>query len=290
MHGILSEGTGTHKGFAFTRHISYYPDMGIPRRIICHRFLVAVTCIMLAAVAELYAGGITDLPGDVIDDYTGFYSRDNLLMLGAGLVVGGVMANTLIDERVNEWYQDEMRSNGTDDFSAVVKPFGDAVYTLPLYAGVYLLDLLLDVDGPVGTDGEGGEPSLRPLRVGAPARLAGQRILGGSRPDEENGSNWQPFSDNNAVSGHSFIGAVPFINAAKMVEFVPAKCMLYAASGLCAYSRVNDEAHYLSQALLGWWMAYLAASVVDQNISADAPRVRPVYRREYSGAAWTVDF
>jgi hypothetical protein len=61
------------------------------------------------------------------------------------------------------------------------------------------------------------------------------------------------------------MGAVPFITAAKMTDRAWLKTGLYACSTLTAWSRIDHDMHYLSQACLGWWMAYLASSAVDKT-------------------------
>ncbi|MDY0166212.1 MAG: phosphatase PAP2 family protein [Thermoguttaceae bacterium] len=91
-----------------------------------------------------------------------------------------------------------------------------------------------------------------------------QFLLGASRPGETDyRSQWKPFDDTNAVSGHAFIGAVPFLTAAEMTENLAARAFLYVGSACTAWSRVNDDAHYLSQVILGWYMAYLACRSVE---------------------------
>ena len=100
--------------------------------------------------------------------------------------------------------------------------------------------------------------------------LAMQMLTGASRPGEtDDGSTWKPFQDNNGVSGHSFIGAVPFLCAAKMTDDPLWKAAFYAGSTLAGLSRINDDRHYTSQVFLGWWMAYLAATAVDQTQSGN---------------------
>ncbi len=114
------------------------------------------------------------------------------------------------------------------------------------------------MDSPIG---EWGQRCLRATLVGVPPLLILQRGLGASRPDE-NDSHWRPFNDSNGVSGHNFMGAVPFIVAAKMTDKPYLKYPLYMASTLCGLSRINDDKHYFSQIVLGWWLAYLAADSV----------------------------
>ncbi len=96
--------------------------------------------------------------------------------------------------------------------------------------------------------------------------LAMQRLIGASRPGEApSESHWEPFLDDNGVSGHSFMGAVPFITAAQMTQNPWLRGGLYVGSGMAGLSRVNDNRHYASQVVLGWWMAYIAARSVNRT-------------------------
>ena len=114
--------------------------------------------------------------------------------------------------------------------------------------------------------GEWGNRELRGLFVGVPPMLAMQYVTGASRPGETSAdSHWKPFTDNNGVSGHAFMGSLPFITAAKMTDELPLKIGFYACSGFAGWSRINDDAHYTSQVFLGWWMAYWAATCVDMT-------------------------
>jgi len=104
----------------------------------------------------------------------------------------------------------------------------------------------------------------RAYLVGLPAVLATQVLTGGSRPiEKEYGSPWKLFQDNNGVSGHAFIGAVPFLTLAKMYSNNSTyRYLAYAGSFLTAWSRVNDYAHYISQVALGWYLAYESVEAV----------------------------
>jgi membrane-associated phospholipid phosphatase len=130
---------------------------------------------------------------------------------------------------------------------------------------------------------------LRSFIVGGPAVLVLQRVLGATRPEvHTHGSRWVPFYAANSVSGHAFVGGISFINAAMITDNVPLKSALYAASVLPAWSRVIQDKHYLSQAILGWWMAYLSASAVDwtENSKSDW-LVTPVMSDEGISVCWT---
>jgi len=175
------------------------------------------------------------------------------------------LANTSLDEDFQSWYQRDVRSSGTDDFARFWKTFGEGQIFIPAFAGLAFAGDLLEGLPLCGAAGEYAGRVTRAYLVGAPPMLLMQLVLGASRPDETAlGSQWKPFDDSNAVSGHAFVGAVPFIAAARMTDRPVLKTGFYLASTFTAWSRINDNAHYFSQAALGWWMAWLACRAVDE--------------------------
>jgi len=220
-----------------------------------------ITLLILPSGAwteEGTADRIAEIKETIYEDYRNFYAVENLEYLAIGIGIAGVLANTSIDGEVQGWDQGSLRDEDTDNFSRTVKPFGDGLVTIPVYLGAaFLGELTKDIEMG-STTGEWGKKSLRTILVGAPPMLFLQRSLGASRPKEDD-SHWRPFNDSNGVSGHSFMGAVPFITAAKITENPYLKCFFYLGSTLTGWSRINDNSHYFSQAALGWWMAYLAA-------------------------------
>ena len=58
---------------------------------------------------------------------------------------------------------------------------------------------------------------------------------------------------------------MPFLTAASMTENRLLRGALFVASGWTAWSRINDDQHYLSQALLGWYFAYQAVRAVNHT-------------------------
>ena len=213
---------------------------------------------------------------DVLADHRNFYSGVNLGKLAIGLGVAGILANTSADGRIQDWYRESLRSEATEDLSGMIKPLGNGRIALPVYLGVFILGELTDHTSVGATAGLWAGRSLRTFLVGAPPVLFLQRALGGSRPVEDD-FHWRPFEDDNGVSGHSFVGAIPFLSAAKMADNRYLKFLWYSASTLCGLSRINDDAHYFSQSALGWWMAYLASSSVDRaEVAGRKAGVRPV--------------
>jgi hypothetical protein len=209
-------------------------------------------------------GRVRQAWGDIASDYKNFYAFENMGKLLLGLGLAGVLANTSWDGEVQDWYRESLRSRATDDLAGIVKPLGNGRLTVPVYAGAIALGELAGGTSAGRAMGCWGARSLRAILLGAPSVLFLQAATGGSRPSERN-SRWRLFEDDNGVSGHSFVGAVPLLCAAQMTAGGSLKGLLFAASTLCGLSRINDEAHYLSQAALGWWMAYLACGSVQRT-------------------------
>ena len=193
-------------------------------------------------------------------DYSSFYHSDRLWRAAKVYSVGAVMANTNIDTEFHSWHQDNIHSDTSDDIAKVAKLFGEKVILVPLATAAASWQLK-DADSALG---QWGEKTMRSYLVGGPAMFAVQLLTGGSRPkDEYQNAHWRPFNDDNGVSGHSFVGAVPFLTLAKMPGLTDnQKYLAYFASTLSAWSRINDDAHYLSQAMLGWYMAWESVDAV----------------------------
>jgi len=203
---------------------------------------------------------------EIKQDYRNYYSWRNAAWLAAGFGLGAALANTDVDQHIRNWYQDDVRSSGTDDFAHIAKGFGNGEYVIGMMTAGWLAGEMA-YDTPCGDAlSQWGLRGLRSAIVGTPPMLLMQYVTGGSRPGETgHSSHWQPFSDNNGVSGHSFACGLLFINAAKMSDEWPLKLGFYGLSTMAGWSRINDDAHYTSQVILGWWMAYCACTVVDDT-------------------------
>ncbi len=201
--------------------------------------------------------------GEIVGDYSNFYSWQSLTVLGVGFGIGGAVANTSLDQRLRDSYQNRF-GNSPKNTLHKFKFLGEGAYMIPLWAAATLTEVFFP-DSMLGdTVGLWGERALRAAIVGVPPLLLMQMATGGSRPGEvASGSHWHFFKDNNGVSGHAFIGAVSFITAAKMTDDPFLKTGFYAGSVLAGLSRINDDAHYPSQVALGWFLAYMACTAVD---------------------------
>ena len=199
----------------------------------------------------------------ILEDYRNFYSCESLVCLSAAIGAGALMANTGFDTTMQDAWMRGVEPTSVGTFFSDCKILGEGKYALPIFGAATVTGLLFE-GGPVGdVVGEWGSRSLRMFVVGAAPMYAMQWITGASRPDQDIGSQWHAFNDNNGVSGHAFIGAIPFLAAADMVESPLLKGTLYVCSTFVAFSRMTDDAHYPSQIFLGWYLAWASARAVD---------------------------
>lgn len=219
-----------------------------------------------------------DLSGRLLVDQRNFYDVNTLGSLAIGLGVGAIFANTQFDREIGEDYQESIRSNATDSVASVFKLAGDGYIMGPIYSVAFVSSMIPHEWEAIEPLELWGERSFRAALAGAVPMLLLQKITGADRPDmSEHGSRWIPWTENHGVSGHSFMGAIPFLTAAKLTENRGAKIALVAASFLPAWSRVNDNDHFFSQSALGWFMGYLAVEAVsDTEIEAGDWRLVPI--------------
>ena len=202
-------------------------------------------------------------------DYAEYFRSERLIRMGYVFAGGALLANTNFDQNFQDSYQDSTRSVASDDFSVIVKQFGEGRYLIPIAFLSYGISKWKNNEAARDGIGKWGELTARAYLVGGPPVLLAQVATGASRPSEykPHTSNWKPFADSNGVSGHAFIGSVPFLTMAYMSDSSLVKSIMYMASTLTPWSRVNDNQHYLSQAILGWYMGWEAVDTVNSNES-----------------------
>jgi hypothetical protein len=224
----------------------------------------------------------------VLEDYRNFYSCDSLVCLTAAFGAGALMANTGFDTTMQGAWQRGVEPTGVGTFFSGCKDIGEGRYALPIF-GVAAATGLVFEGNPVGdVVGEWGSRTLRMFVVGAPPLYVLQMATGASRPSEGYGSQWHFFNDNNGVSGHAFVGAIPFIAAADMVESPLLKGTLYVCSTFVGFSRMTDNAHYPSQIFLGWYLAWAssrAVSMTETHFAGMEIRVMPLPIADMGGLA-----
>jgi hypothetical protein len=249
--------------------------------------LLTLACICLQPSAhgsEEIKNSDSSISTTISEDYSNFYSRKRLIRMGVVFGGGAIMANTNIDMNIRNWYQDKVRNSQTDswasnpvkDLEFNAKFFGEGKYMVPVALLAASVNYI-DTDTAVGS---WGANSSRAYIVGLPAMWFMQSATGATRPgDRPEGSSWTtPFGHSNGLSGHSFVGAVPFLTIAYMnPDNGWVKYPAYLASAAAGWSRVNDDKHFPSQVILGWYMAWEAVdSVFDSNKKKKGVTVAPM--------------
>jgi len=201
-----------------------------------------------------------------------FYAWRNLLRLGAGLIVGALLANMPLDQQVRDWYRAKVHADTSGTLAFAAKQFGEEHLIISCSASAVLFGYMA-ASSPIGAAvGTWGTQMVRALAVVVPPQVVGQRLLGADRPSDKEGlsSHWHFCHSDKGISGHAMLGSLPFLVAAGMSANPVAQTALYACSGMTALSRIDSDSHYLSQALLGWWLAFLAVRVVRASRQANA--------------------
>ena len=58
------------------------------------------------------------------------------------------------------------------------------------------------------------------------------------------------------------MGSMPFLTAAEMVDNPLLKGVFVAGSFMTGWSRIQTDDHYLSQVIMGWWLAWRSVEMV----------------------------
>jgi len=201
----------------------------------------------------------------IFADYGNLYNCTNVRNYGLALLGAGIIANTTMDSKFQTWHKKQFRSDFSQELSEFSKVFGEGQYFIPIMITSAISYRFVQEKWGLSDCklGDFTDRTFRGYLVGTPTLLTLQPLLGAGRPSMGEGTSyWRPFRHANSVSGHAFMGAVPFITAAQMTDRPLVKGVFYTLSTFCAWSRVKDDAHYLSQVLLGWYLAYLSVRAV----------------------------
>jgi len=212
----------------------------------------------------------------VCQDYCNYWTFRNIGCMALSIAVAAPIANTGADLSIRNWYQNHVREPWEDRYAYDVKYLGEYTYMLPAYFAVALggkalqsLDSLTCDDGSWvgevgGVTNEWGQRCIRAMAVGTPMVGLLQVGLGSTRPGLGS-SYWNPFNASHGVSGHAYVGSIPFLTAASMTDNYFLKVPLFLGSFLTGWSRIHTDDHYFSQVALGWWMGYLAVRTVNET-------------------------
>ena len=189
---------------------------------------------------------------ELLIDYQNLVSYRSIGLLGVALGTSGTLANTPLDAKFIA---------GTTSTSPVTSPiravqdfkmFGNGMNTIPVFVVAAFSGPFLEESVPAfGPIGQWGNRSIQAMLAAGPTELFFNQALGSSRPVAGEGSKWCPFHDSHGVSGHAFMGAIPFLTAASMTDNYAAKATLFLLSFGAGWSRIHDDQHYLSEVLIG---------------------------------------
>ena len=187
----------------------------------------------------------------------------------AAAALGGVGALMALDEPVQRLAQRHLRSQTTDDISSVFRQEGEAPYYAGISLGVLGLGL---VTGKQGIR-RAGARLVAAVLVSATEMGAMKRVLGRSRPNENVGAfSFHPFTSLKDSAGIETRGAMPsghvtaaFAVATSLADDTKSPVvhvLLYTAAAGTAFSRINDNRHWLSDTAMGAVLGIFTAKVV----------------------------
>jgi membrane-associated phospholipid phosphatase len=183
-------------------------------------------------------------------------------------VVGGVAAVSALDEPVQRWRQDH-RSDTSDDIAAVFRRGGEPLVYATVSLGTLGAGVVLN-DPDVQ---RAGGRLVTSVALSAVISETLKRVAGRSRPNEGVGAfRFHPFTSLDDSAGMSTRSSLPsghttaaFAVATSLAEdfhnpYVSA--ILYTLAGGTAFSRVNDNRHWLSDTVLGAALGVTSAKLV----------------------------
>jgi membrane-associated phospholipid phosphatase len=196
------------------------------------------------------------------------YSRRGFLKMGAAATVAAVIAHSGVDAAVESWHATEVKSPRSDRLAEFFKQFGERYWFL-------VWALFAACDGLLGSHAitRWGRRNSEAMVVGLPSLWTLQRVLGAGRPtDHLQSPHYHPFADDNTASGHTFIAAIPWLTLARNTGGPLQRWAARLAGVATGWSRINDRRHYLSQVMLGYYLAWQAVDSVHEkgaDVNAD---------------------
>ncbi len=194
-------------------------------------------------------------------DYRRLYTRRNVLRLAVAIGGAALLAYGGADEAVESWHHRRVQGPRSDRIAKTLHHFGERGWF-----GVWAAFALMDRFWASTPLSRWGRQSFAAMVVGLPTLWTVQRGLGGARPkDHTHGPRFRPFADDNAASGHCFIGAIPWLVAARRCGLTLPRVIATSISPAVGWSRINDHKHYLSQVILGYAIAWQAVDAVESR-------------------------
>jgi membrane-associated phospholipid phosphatase len=181
-----------------------------------------------------------------------------VVSLGGGVVIADR------EDDIQAWIQSR-RTGAWDKVADFGRPFGDGKYVIPALGLAYACGRLVGNDRASRTALLGLESvAVSGAITGAVKFLAHKhRPSSGAADDIPWDGPGLVTSDLSFPSGHSAVAfAVATVFAAEYSEHRLVAPLAYGAATLCAFSRMNDNAHYLSDVVVGAAIGHFTARAI----------------------------
>jgi membrane-associated phospholipid phosphatase len=195
---------------------------------------------------------------------------DWLNAAGVAAVTGAVY---LIDEPFKDFWQDDIRSNGTDEAASIFQSFGDTKWILPALPTLFAAGGLVrygfkDVE-------EGGRLQETALLAAEAFILSAgitegiKRLAGRERPNNTDDHDvFEGFGGSKSFpSGHStHAWALAAVVASEYRHSPAIRIGAYTLAALTSLARINDNKHWASDVVFGGAIGYFVGKFVyDEN-------------------------
>ena len=178
------------------------------------------------------------------------------------LVVGAIATASLADGAVNDWVQ-HRRTPQSDDVARIFRYGGEPEVTFGISGGILVAGTIA---GNPELQRSGGRVLLSIVAAGL-ATTAIKVGTGRYRPAEtDNPYIFKPFSGHDSFpSGHATMAFALATSLSNEIENGWVTAGLYTFATGTAWSRLNDERHWLSDVLAGATVGITAATIVDRH-------------------------
>ena len=178
------------------------------------------------------------------------------------LVIGAIATVSLADRSVNDWIQDH-RTPQSDDIARVFRYGGEPEVTFGISGGILAVGL---VSGRSDVQRSGGRVLLSLLAAGVTS-TAVKVTTGRFRPAEtDNQYIFKPFSGHDSFpSGHATMAFALATSLSNEIKNGWVSAALYTFATGTAWSRLNDERHWLSDVLAGATVGITTATIVHRH-------------------------
>ena len=204
------------------------------------------------------------------------------------VVLGGLSALMLLDEPAQQFAQDN-RSDRSNSVAETFRHFGQPEVYGPVTLGLLGTGI---ISGNQEITRSGARLATTLALVGAVAGV-GKLALGRPRPSESlDADRYIPFSGKEAMpSGHTAVAYAMATALGDDIDRTWARVSLYTLATGVAWSRMNDNRHWMSDVAAGAVLGVVSAKVVNGRwrlFNLRPPRV--LLGPSHAGIAWQVSF